>query len=903
VNVSAGTTGYSLWSAPVSVSLHSVLLKSANFDVIGSAPANALANIGLYANGVQIATSTGINSMGYIAFDLSAAPYTLITGTTTLEVRADIVNGSARTIQVSLQHASDLMVTDSQVGVNVGVVNQTGVNNPNFSINEAGTISIQPGTLVVQADPTFNSQTNVTGGSSNVAIASYKLTSYGEDVKVNTVSVTPTITPSTVAACQTTIGGSANSTGLENVTLYYNGSPIGSSQNATLAGNCSFNTLYFTPGSNFTISGGTTGIFQIHADLVNALGAPQYSSGSISANVVLTQYQGISSGTTGSLSLTGVSNSMTIATGSLTVSPNASFLGQTISPNTSGAEIGSFTLQNQSTSEAVQVNSLTVGLYSNSLGTVAFTPVSNFSTLAISGITGSVTPIGQPTATGNVFSTNFQIPAGGSVTVNVNANLGSTNTGTLYVGLTPTAVGASSRVTITSSQTVGQMMTLGVGTLNTPSLVSSASTNAQYISTSGTGSTNAAQETYNFVASTGGATITGLKFVALTGNSSTTTGSVANFSTTTVFPLPLTVGANANYAACPIATPCNFLVSTTGVYGGTNAVITGYYTSPTAFDVSSIVTPMVAGSTVSSPINTSGAPAVIYQLATSGVTGVALNSPGVATGSTTFNGGVAYLSSITGASGSGIAVPNNPSGVTVPVFMSFGPVNTNGGVASGSTGQIMLEYVQYQTGSTTSYLAPSGVSAQGTSLTLVGSKPTVTLNSSTAALTNGSSVLLGTVTVTADNGGDIALSEIPLTVSLSVGSGGSTPHINSVTLTDTNGASLGGNFVALNGIGTTSATGLEVFGSGTANHYRISAGTSKTFEIHADLTTTVFGTSATASVSLGTSTSFGWDDINGANLSSVVVGTGVLSAGSSPLPLLTGAALYNYPSGSVSIHN
>ncbi len=105
--------------------------------------------------------------------------------------------------------------------------------------------------------------------------------------------------------------------------------------------------------------------------------------------------------------------------------------------------------------------------------------------------------------------------------------------------------------------------------------------------------------------------------------------------------------------------------------------------------------------------------------------------------------------------------------------MSFGPVNTNGGVASGSTGQILLEYVQYQTGSTTSYLAPS---VPGTDLTLVGSKPTITLNASTQALTNGNSVLLGTVTVTADNGGDIALSEIPLSVSLNAGTSG-TPVI------------------------------------------------------------------------------------------------------------------------------
>ena len=101
----------------------------------------------------------------------------------------------------------------------------------------------------------------------------------------------------------------------------------------------------------------------------------------------------------------------------------------------------------------------------------------------------------------------------------------------------------------------------------------------------------------------------------------------------------------------------------------------------------SLTTPLILGTTTVG--GSAGVPSTVYQLATSGVTGVALNSPGVATASATFNAGIAYLSAITGSNGTGIQVPNNPSGVTVPVFMSFGPVNTNGGVASGSTGQIM----------------------------------------------------------------------------------------------------------------------------------------------------------------------------------------------------------------------
>lgn len=878
-SISAGTTGMALWSAPLNVSLHPVWLKSAAFDVIGSAPANAFANLGLFANGVQIATSTGVNAMGYITFDLSATPYSVPTGATTLEVRGDVVNGSSRTVQLSLQHASDLMVTDSQVGVNVGVTNQ-GVST--FSINQGGLITINQGSLVAQSDPTFNSQTNVTGGASNVAIASYKLTSYGEDVKVNQVTVTPTITGSP-AACSALASGAV---GLENVTLYYNGAPIGSSQNAVSTGGCTFTALSFTPGSNLTISGGTTGVFQVRADLINGAGTPQYSSGTIGATVVINQYQGMTSGQVGGpITLSG-SNTQTIQTGTLTVAANAAYQNQTINPNTSGAHIGSFTLQNQSTSEAVQVNSLTVGLYSNSGISTPFSPITNLSTLTLGGIPGTVTPVGQPT-TSNVFSTNFTIPAGGSQVVDVYANLGSTNTGTLYTSLLATAVGANSRVPINGTAVAGQQISLSVGTLNTPTLVTSQSTNAQYISSGGTGATSAAQETYNFVATTGTANITGLKFAAIT----QTTPITPTSTSVTPFTSIASSGAVATSSTAGFNVGDNVLVTTTGIYGGQDAVGTVTAIAANTSITINVTTAMVAGCTNASGACTPGVTGLIYQLATSGATGVTLNSPGIATGSASFNGGIAYLSAITGSTGvTGITVPNNPSGVTVPVFVSYGAVNATGGVASGTVSQILLEYVQYQTGSNTSYIAPTAATAVGTTITLVGSKPNLSITSSgTTPTAPTTDLLLGTITVAADNTGDVYIKQIPLKVSINSGTAG-TATISSVKVTDTNdialtGLSSGGTCTAAANASTSAC--VQTFSSG--NYYRISAGSSKTFEVRAT-TANAFGTNASVSFGLDTSSTFLWGDVNG-------------GATASSGATLTGAALYSYPNASVSIHN
>jgi len=124
-SVSAGTMNYTLWSSPVSVSTRAVSLKGASFKFIGSAPANAFSNLKLYANGLPISTATGVNSMGYVSFDLSSAPYSMNTGSTVIEVRADIVRGSYRNAQLSLQNASDLMIVDSQLNVNVSVSSPT----------------------------------------------------------------------------------------------------------------------------------------------------------------------------------------------------------------------------------------------------------------------------------------------------------------------------------------------------------------------------------------------------------------------------------------------------------------------------------------------------------------------------------------------------------------------------------------------------------------------------------------------------------------------------------------------------------------------------------------------------------------------------------------------------------
>ncbi len=161
-------------------------------------------------------------------------------------------------------------------------------------------------------------------------------------------------------------------------------------------------------------------------------------------------------------------------------------------------------------------------------------------------------------------------------------------------------------------------MALGVGTLNTPTLVSSASTNAQYISTSGTGSTNAAQETYNFVASTGSANITGLKFAMLPSTDSSTTALTLTGGTdgaTGAHTFTVSSGGGAFTAND------NILVTTNGVYGGQAAIGT-VTSSASGSVVVNLTTPLVYGCTSTTGVasgttcvgGTAGSTFVIHKL-------------------------------------------------------------------------------------------------------------------------------------------------------------------------------------------------------------------------------------------------------------------------------------------------
>jgi hypothetical protein len=512
-NVNAGTTSYAVWRQAFQVNTRTVSLKAANFRVTGSAPADALANVGLYVDGVKVggnAVMQTINGSNYATFDLTNASVSLTTGSHTLEVRGDIVKGSSYNFTVSLQQASDLMIMDPQVGVNIAVTS--------FSASTAGQIGIGTGSVTVVVDPTFSTMSNVTGGSSNAVIGKFKLHTYGEDVKITSLPVS------------VSLSSAATPAGIQNVTLYYNGSQVGSqvslsSGTGSLAPSCvavGTGTCYsttFSLGSQMILPAGADSYIEVRADLRNTAGA-NYTAGSVSANLGAASGEGWNSKATVTTTAK-AGTSLTVQTGLLAVSKNTGYANQTQNPNTVGVKIASFVLQNQSSSESVRVTSLTVAPVGT--GSAALTDISGLRTSEVSG-SGNVP---QQPATTNTFTVDFTLAPGATKTIDILADTGSTTSVTTIANLTVNALGSSSNTSIcvdadsncTNGGTgvVGQTITLSAGTVATPTLLTASATSAQYIAAgdpmaTGTGASDATKASYSFVSTGGAATISELKF-------------------------------------------------------------------------------------------------------------------------------------------------------------------------------------------------------------------------------------------------------------------------------------------------------------------------------------------------------------------------------------------------------
>ena len=691
-SVNAGVVSFTFWAAPIQINTRAVSLKAVNFRMVGSAPSDALSNIKLFVDGVdtgKLAAITPLNGSNYAVFDLTSAPINLSTGSHVLEVRANIEKGSFRTVQFSLQNAADIVLTDPQVGVNLAVTGSLA--------NNAGTVNIALGSATMVLDTAFQALTNITGGASNVAIGKFKVHAYGEDVKVQSINVTPLL-----GATSAMVPAVA---GLNQVTLYFNGSQVGTQQNAA----ASNTTLTFQLGSQMIIPAGQDSVFEVRANIQTAA-STNYTAGSISARVelVASNAQGQSSLSTLSVpSSTVAGNTLTVQTGLLAVSKNAGYSSQNVNPNTSSVKIGSFVLQNQSTSEGVRITTLTVGL-----AVTAPQTLTNFSALRTSETSGSASIPVQPLAS-NTFSADFTLAPGATKTIDILADVSTITTGTVQATLTVSSIGQVSNVSAAGTPVAGQLITPTTGTVGTPTFVTSSATVGQLIAAANGGLADGSKAVFNFSSAGAASVISELKFTVTggLGVDTATTIKVAGISAPVVGGVAYITGLSLAVPFSGSGLNQDVLVSypevgVSGIASVSTSTVSLTYVKYTSGGSTSILTPSVTAPTMTLV----GSKPVFGVIDSSDTLSNSLVKIASITITADSKGDIRLGKLPISVTSTGVAtVPTGANNIIVKDTNNTVIVTTNTGlaVAAGGTG---IDTIIFGTTSATSYLIPAGAS-------------------------------------------------------------------------------------------------------------------------------------------------------------------------------------------------
>lgn len=440
-SINAGTMNQTVWSRSLSVGTRAAKFHGLTVKMIGSAPVNSIANAKLFVDGSAVANGV-IGSDGYVYFDTSSSPVNLTTGSHTFDVRADVVGGANRTFYVVMEQASDIRLEDSQVaGAFVTVTTNGGSTAVNLV---GGVVTVNNGTLTITQDTAFNTTTSLVGGASNVKLAAYKFTSYGEDVKVTSLSFQPTFS-----------GMSPANNNLANVGVYVNGGQVGSNQTAVSGTPLIYNNL----GTNLLVSAGQTVIVEIRGDVMSST-STNYTAGTIKfdINATANSVQGISSSNLVTNPTAG-GQSLTIASSNVTFASTAGFAAATKAPNQTAVKVGSFTLQTGS-AEGVNVTNVAVALGGTMIGS---NQITNLTVKDGSTVVGNI--VGNPTGTNN-FSANITVPVSSTKILDVYADFGSSASGlTATTTMTVTYRGSSSNLSSVTSGVTGPTITANVASL------------------------------------------------------------------------------------------------------------------------------------------------------------------------------------------------------------------------------------------------------------------------------------------------------------------------------------------------------------------------------------------------------------------------------------------------------
>jgi hypothetical protein len=422
-----------LWQGQMTVSTRNVVFNRIALRQMGNINnATDIRNFRLFVDGVVVSTVANLDANGYVTF--ANLNQTLQTGTRTLKILADVIGGSSRTVQMSLRGNYDINVTDTQYNLSPAVT----ISGGQFPAGPVA-FTVNSGSLIA-TKATNSPATNVTLNGSDVPLAIYTFTAYGEPVRIQTL---------TVGAIVAQGVGPATSS-LRNGRILVNGTQYGSTANISNAG-----TSYTT---NFTVNPGSPATVEIRSDVFDAgTGNSLSATSTIQVKLVAGSGNGTAQVSLGTVSVPTsevLANTVSVQSGSLTITKTTSYANQTTIIPQTNYKLADFSITNGNV-EDVNVNTMTL-TYTAS-GTFDNTDLQNVYVKYGS----NMTTVKASPSTSDAFTVTFTVAKNTTVPIQVYGDIksGAITTGdavrvNLAITGTTAASGQSANVAATNGQTI-----------------------------------------------------------------------------------------------------------------------------------------------------------------------------------------------------------------------------------------------------------------------------------------------------------------------------------------------------------------------------------------------------------------------------------------------------------------
>ncbi len=336
-----------VWQSTATVTTRDVTLSRFTIREVGSIAKADISNLRLIIDAATVATVANPDANGYSTF-VPASTLTLKTGAHVFKVMADVTGGSSLSFTFSIRNKTDIGLVDTQYGV--GLLTSTAVGSLTGFLQTVAT-----GYVTVQKATDSPSSTVILSGT-DIVLARYTAKTYGENVKVDTLTVDATIS-------------TAGSPTLRNGRVLVNGAQVGSTTTIDPLADTTATDAGTAFNINHTFLKGTTAIIEVRADVYNnatggtAIAAADTIKITLYGAGTLNNAQGVVSGTA-TLDVPNATvdaNTLTVGSGSITLAKDQSYGDQSVVVPTTGTLLGSWTL-NSGTTEALNLDTLMVDI-------------------------------------------------------------------------------------------------------------------------------------------------------------------------------------------------------------------------------------------------------------------------------------------------------------------------------------------------------------------------------------------------------------------------------------------------------------------------------------------------------------------------------------------------------------